>query len=86
MAQDALALLDVVHARVREANADALAAAHGDERANHFLESLTRGQLTVKVSDAATRFELDVKRMKIDALCATGHKWMVARGAFVVRP
>jgi selenocysteine lyase/cysteine desulfurase len=22
-------------------------------------------------------FEIDVKRMRIDALCSTGHKWML---------
>jgi cysteine desulfurase/selenocysteine lyase len=32
--------------------------------------------LVVNASQAAGVFELDVKRMKIDALCATGHKWM----------
>jgi cysteine desulfurase / selenocysteine lyase len=30
----------------------------------------------VNASQAAGVFEIDVKRMKIDALCATGHKWM----------
>jgi cysteine desulfurase / selenocysteine lyase len=30
----------------------------------------------VNASQAAGAFEIDVKRMKIDALCATGHKWM----------
>lgn len=32
--------------------------------------------LVVNASQAAGVFEIDVKRMKIDALCATGHKWM----------
>jgi len=32
--------------------------------------------LVVNASQAAGAFEIDVKRMKIDALCATGHKWM----------
>jgi len=32
--------------------------------------------LVVNASQAAGVFELDVKRMKIDALCSTGHKWM----------
>lgn len=32
----------------------------------------------VNASQAAGVFEIDVKRMKIDALCATGHKWMLA--------
>lgn len=32
--------------------------------------------VVVNASQAAGVFEIDVKRMKIDALCATGHKWM----------
>jgi len=32
--------------------------------------------LVVNASQAAGVFEIDVRRMKIDALCATGHKWM----------
>lgn len=32
----------------------------------------------VNASQAAGAFEVDVKRMKIDALCCTGHKWMLA--------
>ena len=32
--------------------------------------------LVVNASQGAGVFEIDVKRMKIDALCATGHKWM----------
>lgn len=35
-----------------------------------------RQVLVVNASQAAGVFEIDVKRMKIDALCATGHKWM----------
>jgi selenocysteine lyase/cysteine desulfurase len=35
-----------------------------------------RHALVVNASQAAGAFEIDVKRMKIDALCATGHKWM----------
>ena len=40
----------------------------------------TRGHhaLVVNASQSAGVFELDVKRMRIDALCATGHKWMLA--------
>ena len=34
--------------------------------------------LVVNAAQSAGVFELDVKRMKIDALCATGHKWMLA--------
>jgi selenocysteine lyase/cysteine desulfurase len=34
--------------------------------------------LVVNASQAAGAFEIDVKRMRIDALCATGHKWMLA--------
>lgn len=32
--------------------------------------------LVVNASQGAGVFEIDVKRMKIDALCVTGHKWM----------
>jgi selenocysteine lyase/cysteine desulfurase len=32
--------------------------------------------LVINASQAAGAFEIDVKRMEIDALCATGHKWM----------
>jgi selenocysteine lyase/cysteine desulfurase len=34
--------------------------------------------LVVNASQSAGVFEIEVKRMKIDALCATGHKWMLA--------
>jgi selenocysteine lyase/cysteine desulfurase len=34
--------------------------------------------LVVNASQAAGTFEIDVKRMKVDALCATGHKWMLS--------
>ena len=34
--------------------------------------------LVVNASQSAGAFEIDVKRMNIDALCATGHKWMMA--------
>lgn len=34
--------------------------------------------LVINASQSAGAFELDVKRMKIDALCATGHKWLLA--------
>lgn len=46
------------------------------------LEELASGKsrhaLVVNASQAAGAFEIDVKRMKIDALCATGHKWMLS--------
>jgi len=32
----------------------------------------------VNASQSAGAFEIDVKRMKIDALCSTGHKWMLS--------
>lgn len=35
-----------------------------------------RHVFVVNASQAAGAFEIDVKRMKIDALCTTGHKWM----------
>ena len=34
--------------------------------------------LVVNASQAAGVFQIDVKRMKIDGLCATGHKWMLS--------
>jgi selenocysteine lyase/cysteine desulfurase len=34
--------------------------------------------LVVNASQSAGVFEIDVKRMKVDALCATGHKWMLS--------
>ncbi len=34
--------------------------------------------LVVNASQSAGVFEIDVKRMRIDALCATGHKWMLS--------
>ena len=34
--------------------------------------------VVINASQAAGVFEIDVKRMKIDALCTTGHKWMLA--------
>ena len=34
--------------------------------------------LVVNASQSAGAFEINVKRMQIDALCATGHKWMLA--------
>lgn len=34
--------------------------------------------LVVNASQSAGAFSIDVKRMRIDALCATGHKWMTA--------
>jgi cysteine desulfurase/selenocysteine lyase len=37
-----------------------------------------RHAVVVNASQSAGVFPLDVKRMKIDALCATGHKWMLS--------
>ncbi len=34
--------------------------------------------LVINASQAAGVFEIDVRRMKIDALCTTGHKWMLS--------
>ena len=34
--------------------------------------------LVINAAQSAGAFEIDVKRMKIDALCATGHKWMLS--------
>ena len=37
-----------------------------------------RHTFVVNASQSAGVFPIDVKRMRIDALCATGHKWMLA--------
>src|ERR1051325_5128609 len=37
-----------------------------------------RHALVINAAQSAGAFEIDVKRMQIDALCATGHKWMLA--------
>jgi len=37
-----------------------------------------RHTFVVNAAQSAGVFEIDVKRMKIDALCSTGHKWMLA--------
>lgn len=42
----------------------------GKAKGNHLL--------VVNASQSAGAFEIDVRRMRIDALCATGHKWMLA--------
>ena len=34
--------------------------------------------LVINASQSAGVFEIDVKRMSIDALCATGHKWLLS--------
>ena len=34
--------------------------------------------LVINASQSAGVFEIDVKRMNIDALCSTGHKWMLS--------
>jgi len=34
--------------------------------------------LVINASQSAGAFEIDVKRSRIDALCATGHKWMLS--------
>lgn len=34
--------------------------------------------LVINASQSAGVFEIDVKRMNIDALCATGHKWLMS--------
>lgn len=34
--------------------------------------------LVINASQSLGAFEVDVKRMQIDALCATGHKWMLS--------
>lgn len=46
------------------------------------LEELGRNKadhaLVVNASQSAGAFTIDVKRMQIDALCATGHKWLLS--------
>jgi selenocysteine lyase/cysteine desulfurase len=37
-----------------------------------------RHRLVVNAAQSAGVFSIDVKRMKIDALCSTGHKWLCA--------
>jgi cysteine desulfurase/selenocysteine lyase len=37
-----------------------------------------RHALVINASQSLGAFEIDVKRMKIDALCATGHKWLLS--------
>jgi selenocysteine lyase/cysteine desulfurase len=37
-----------------------------------------RRKFVVNAAQSAGVFRLDVKRMKIDALCSTGHKWLLA--------
>ena len=37
-----------------------------------------RHALVINASQSAGAFKIDVKRMRIDALCATGHKWLVS--------
>jgi selenocysteine lyase/cysteine desulfurase len=41
-------------------------------------QTMTHHSLVINASQSAGVFEIDVKRMKIDALCATGHKWLLA--------
>jgi selenocysteine lyase/cysteine desulfurase len=40
-------------------------------------ESKGRNTFVVNASQSAGVFPIDVKRMRIDALCSTGHKWML---------
>lgn len=42
----------------------------GNSKSNH--------TFVVNASQSAGAFQIDVKRMQIDALCATGHKWMLS--------
>jgi len=37
-----------------------------------------RHALVINAAQSAGAFAIDVKRMKIDALCATGHKWLLS--------
>jgi len=37
-----------------------------------------RHALVINAAQSAGAFEIDVRRMKIDGLCATGHKWLLS--------
>ena len=37
-----------------------------------------RHALVINAAQSAGAFDIDVKRMKIDALCSTGHKWLLS--------
>jgi selenocysteine lyase/cysteine desulfurase len=41
-------------------------------------EAKGRHKFVVNAAQSAGVFQIDVKRMKIDALCSTGHKWLLA--------
>jgi len=41
-------------------------------------ESKGTHALVINASQAAGAFAIDVKQMKVDALCATGHKWLLS--------
>ncbi|MDT7602089.1 MAG: cysteine desulfurase / selenocysteine lyase [Acidobacteriota bacterium] len=41
-------------------------------------EAKGRHRFVVNAAQSAGVFEIDVRRMKIDALCSTGHKWLLA--------
>ena len=43
-----------------------------------FGEIKGRHALAINASQSAGAFAIDVKQMKIDALCATGHKWLLS--------
>jgi selenocysteine lyase/cysteine desulfurase len=43
-----------------------------------FGEIKGRHALVINASQSAGAFAVDVKKMKIDALCATGHKWLLS--------
>ena len=43
-----------------------------------FGEIKKRHALVINASQSAGAFAIDVKQMKIDALCATGHKWLLS--------
>src|SRR5213082_2681939 len=43
-----------------------------------FAEIKGRHALVINASQSAGAFAIDVKEMKIDALCATGHKWLLS--------
>jgi len=44
----------------------------------HLAQIKGRHALVINAAQSAGAFEIDVKRMGIDALCATGHKWMLS--------
>ena len=69
-------------ARVRDAGVIALSHVQYSNGSRTPVEEIGANKgsqyFVVNASQSAGVFPIDVKRMRIDALCATGHKWMLA--------